>query len=176
MKIIGIDPGISCCGLVVLDDEKHEVFSYAIKETNGTRIDRCIAIARFIRNRADASSLFFMEDYSYGAKTGENSLPYMGELGGILKSMVLSMTGKHASTVAINTWKKFLCGKHNLAKDSFKLEVFRKFNAECGTNDVAAAYAIADFGYAIATGKSFDGREFKKYELECLKNFQKKKS
>ena len=177
MIAIGLDLSLTSTGVAVFCDGQpiHNVaITTDVKE--GNHIDRCLIIMRAINSIIkDCHELpkVFNEDFAFGVSSRSSQLATLGELNGIIKAMVFSRIKEHSIPVPIGTWKAFLKAG-NLKKDAFKLVVFQKFGIECVTNDEAAAIGVADFGYAVATGKSFSGAPLTKREQEVLKRFQKK--
>jgi len=169
--IVGLDLSMTCTGYARLDLEKDKLTIFTIK-TNAKKenIERCHYIAVTIRKAMQSNDLVFIEDYAYGVRKA-SQLATLGELNGMVKYMMWKYTGRFTVPTPIGTWKKFLCNKGNLNKDGFKLEVFKKFNLDLGTNDECAAIAICDFGACIAGVKE---RDFHKYELDKMKEFRKK--
>jgi hypothetical protein len=174
MRIVGLDLSLTGTGAAFVSTDGDETIGL-VKTTDkqGNKIDRCLLIASTLRRSfLKECDMVFIEDYAYGSKAGANSLAYLGELNGIVKAMVLSHLGRHAETVAIGTWKKFLCNKGSLNKDEFKMQCLKKFGVELSSNDEAAALAIADFGMAVMTGKGIRNRQLIGYEQDVLKKYK----
>lgn len=179
MIVYGLDLSLTGTGVAVIRGDC-SITNCVIKTatTDGNHIDRCLTIARTIqsmlkRHPFREDIFVFNEDYAYGVSNKASQLATLGELNGIIKSMVLGYTKKYSVAVPIGTWKAFM-GNGQLPKDEFKLAVFKKFGIECKTNDEAAAIGIADFGYALLTSKSFNGRTFTQKETKTLQTFTKK--
>jgi hypothetical protein len=136
----------------------------------GTDVERAIYIAGQIHTMTMKQDLFFIEDYAYGVKAKVSRLATLGELGGIVKVIMMKHTHCEPFVVAPGTWKKFLCNKGNLDQASFKLEVFKKLEIEPLGHDDAAALAICDFARCVLQPKT---RKLKKYETEMIKKYRK---
>ena len=177
-SIVGLDLSYSGTGICQIDcktGERSVYFcSFDKKQIGLPKIERASMVAlEVLRLRRKNPVVYFIEDYAFGSKKGENSLTGLGELGGVVKLCIWRATGAHAQTVAISQWKKFLCNQYQLNKDAFKLEVYKKFGVDCGTNDEAAAVAIADYGYHILFGDQNSLRTLKKYETETIQKYRK---
>ena len=172
---VGLDLSLTCTGFCAIYDRKLHIEAIKFDKHVGTRVDKCLKIAKRIKDLVTGNSVIFIEDYAYGVGKGANSLAQLGELNGIVKAVLSAYTGHAPYEISISTWKKFLCGKHNLNKDEFKMQVFKKFGVECQTNDEAAAVGLADFGYSLVNEEAFNHREFTKYEWEAITNFGKSK-
>jgi Holliday junction resolvasome RuvABC endonuclease subunit len=139
--------------------------------SGSTRIERCLYIAQQIHTLSTKCDLFFIEDYAYGVRAKASSLATLGELGGIVKAVIMKHTHCEPFVVAPGAWKKFLCGKGNLDQASFKLEVFKKLGVEPLGHDDAAALAICDFARCLLQASKI--RKLKKYEEEVIKKYRK---
>jgi len=178
MTIIGIDPSLTSTGIAIIDEKENiKHFALKTKVSDGTTIRRILSqifkFKNFLKNYS-APHYFFMEDYAYGVsggKGGKSKLATMGEVSALYKLTSIHITGKEPYPVPIGSWKSFLCGKGNLKSDSFKLEVFKKYNISCDTNDEAVAIAIADFGYAFLYKKSICGAPLTKYQEKAIEKF-----
>lgn len=176
--VVGLDLSYTSTGLArmarlpkPLTKPKWGVFG--TKTDDGTSLVRCVKTAKVVLKVVQENDVVFIEGYAYGVAGKQQRLAMLGELNGIIKLVILKRTKKQPLIVAPGTWKKFLCGNGHLAKDEFKLQVFKKFGVECKTNDEAVAIAIADFGwhvfYQLGTR-----RDLKKYEEKCLKDYWKR--
>ncbi len=175
--IVGIDPSLTSLGFARIDiAEIKSGNNFTFRGTfvsnvkRGTQLERCVQMWRDIRIETHNPDLVFIEDYAYGKP---HKMAALGELGGILRLMLsrYSAFQLEAIPVAIGSWKKFLCGRGNLNKDEFKLQVYKKFDIECSTNDEAAAIAIADFGAHLVLGQH--NRDLTKYEEGAIKQYRK---
>ena len=173
--IVGLDLSLSCSGIAYTKTGfRKEDYRHINIKTNPdeTRYERAIKISEEmflfldLKPKEKRYVYFFFEDYAYGAKSGENSLAYQGELCGILKSQIMARCQTQMIPVSIGTWKKFLSNNGALKKDEFKLQIYKRFGIECKTNDEAAAIGVAYFGFHIITGDN--------YLLEYQKNILKK--
>ena len=171
---VGLDLSLTCTGFCAIYDRKLHIEAIKFDKHVGTRVDKCIAIAKEIKNLITPESHIFIEDYAYASGKG-NSLAQLGELNGIVKAVLAAYTDRIPYEIPIGTWKKFLSNNGNLNKDEFKLQVYKKFGVECPTNDEAAAVGLADFGYSLVNEEAFNHREFTKYEWEAITNFGKSK-
>ena len=180
--VVGLDLSYTSAGLARISRRspvpnepltKPKWGTFGTKTDDGTSLVRCIKTARAVLKMVQENDVVFIEGYAYGVKGKQQRLAMLGELNGIIKLVVLKRTKKQPLIVAPGTWKKFLCGNGHLSKDEFKLQVFKKFDVECKTNDEAVAIAIADFGwhvfYELGTR-----RDLKKYEQKSLEGYWKR--
>ena len=172
--IVGLDLSLTSTGFAriglnpKIEPVFHNIFKTDPKE--GTDIERCLKIAQEIVMHSTKADLFFIEDYAYGIPAKVSRLATLGELGGVVKIVIMKHTKCEPFVVTPGTWKKFLCGKGNLNKDSFKLEVFKKYDIEPMGNDDAVAIAICDFAACALRGEKH--REMLKYEQACIKKYR----
>ena len=172
--VVGLDLSLTGTGFVRLaQSEKtiRDTIKSAVKD--GTHLARYRKTTKVIAAATEPDDVFFIEEYAYGVPGGKSSLPVLGELNGVIKMALWARTKftREPFLITIGQWKKFLCGKGNLNKDAFKLEVFKKFNIECDTNDEAAAYAIADLGWHLVMEPK---RKLTKYENQVLEAVRKR--
>jgi Holliday junction resolvasome RuvABC endonuclease subunit len=141
MRIMGIDPSLSGCGLVLIIDGQLKVaqtVSTKAKDVKGQRLEQLSEeVAKFlIHFKPDFVA---MEDYSYGSPYNRES---MGEVGGIIK-YTLWAAGIEPMLWPNQSWKKVLFGKGNLKKEDLKLPVFQKFRVELDDMNQVEAFCVA---------------------------------
>jgi len=137
----------------------------------GSNLERAIYIAGQIHLLSTKADLFFIEDYAYGVPAKKSRLATLGELGGVVKAIMLKHTHCEPFVVAPGTWKKFLNNNGNLDQASFKLEVYKKLEIEPMGHDDAAALAICDFARCVLQASKI--RKLKKYEEAVIKKYRK---
>lgn len=170
--IVGLDLSLTSTGFARISNppDGNFVNSAITVPKDLPRTERLMLIATEILEKTQPNDIFFIEDYAYGSQKGANSLPLLGELGGVIKLLLWRRAGHHHFPVAIGTWKKFLCNNGALKKDEFKLQVYKKHSVECKTNDEAAAVALADFGHCLFGAKE---RKLTKYEQVVITKYKK---
>jgi Holliday junction resolvasome RuvABC endonuclease subunit len=104
-----------------------------------------------------------VEGYSPGSKFNREIL---GELGGIVRLAVHDVFGDAAGALLVvppSAVKKFATGKGNAPKDNVLLAVYKKWEIEFDSNDLADAYTVARVARAMDVGTTVA------YELAVLK-------
>jgi len=172
--VVGLDLSLTGTGFVRLrPGEKPVHKTLKTDVTSGSHLERYKKLARGIVIMTDPDDVIFVEDFAYGVPGGRSSLPVLGELNGVVKMALWARSEftREPLMITPGQWKKFLSGKGNLNKDAFKLWVFKKFNIECGTNDEAAAFGIADLGWHLVMKPK---RKLTGYENQVLSKVRKR--
>ena len=142
VRILGIDPSLTGCGLVVLVDGELKVattISTPAKDARGKRLlEISNGVIHFWREHG-RPDFVAMEDYSYGSPFNRES---MGEVGGVIK-LALYGLGVEPMLWPNQSWKKAVLGKGNLKKEDLKLPIFKKFGVEIDSMDQLEAFCVA---------------------------------
>ena len=160
---IGIDPSLTGCAVVVIDEVGKLIFSQRL-ENKLRGVERLV----FIRDRVHHILNYYSKDIqSIGiegyARGAMNRREEAGELGGILRVMFFEC-GFPWIDIAPNQLKKFATGKGNAPKDHILLAVYKKWGVEFQTNDEADAFVAAQIVRALG-----EKLEALAYEKEVLK-------
>ena len=99
----------------------------------------------FIEN-INRNSIVFIEGYAFGAK-GDSAIS-LGELGGVIRTSLYE-AGFPYIEVPPTVLKKFITGKGNAPKEIMLKEVYKLFKFDTDNNNLADAYALAQFGLAV---------------------------
>ena len=162
MKVIGIDPSLTCTALCFLD--RNDVVTTEVINVKGrgqdvtNRIDRCCEIARRVVDAIETynnveGAVVFLEGYSYHSPGKQI---FLGEFGGILRSHLLNgeLTNTKVIEVPPTKLKKFATGKGNADKPKIASAVMKRWNMEFNTHDETDAYCLMKMG-RIVCGQEF---------------------
>lgn len=157
MRIMGIDPSLTGCGLVMLHAESGRVIAQQVVGTpasdpRGKRLgDIARSVVTFYRE-AGPPDVVAMEDYAFGSPFNRES---MGEVGGIIKAalwrLVRNLVGEEGTYVIHvepvlwpnHSWKKAVLGKGNVKKEDLKLPIFQKYGVEIADMNILEAFCVA---------------------------------
>jgi Holliday junction resolvasome RuvABC endonuclease subunit len=167
---IGMDPsysGFGFIGLIPSDSipgglgtlQGHTSFAPTQFGRDGARLSRIFNY--FVRFLGDLSHHYrirgvAIEGYAPSAKFNRELL---GELGGIIRLAVheaLHEVCPPPLIVSPSSLKKFATGKGNVPKDNVMLAVYKKWDAEFTSNDLADAYTLARIAYAVDNGADLE--------------------
>jgi crossover junction endodeoxyribonuclease RuvC len=170
---VGLDLSLSATGyFIIKDDDINDFGEIKTKPNQFTcTIERVEYIADEIINKLKPYDVKFilLEDYFTGKQQG--TVIQLAILGTIVRYKLLN-NGYSFLTVAPTQIKKFTTGKGNVPKDNMLKAVFKNYNFDTSSNNIADACAIAYLGkayYDFINGRS----NFLKYELEVLKKVKK---
>lgn len=143
--VIGIDPSLTCTGLVGL--ENGTLVLHNTLEVKERGVERLLRLESMLQGklREYKPSLVVVEGYAFARA---NQAHQMGELGGMIR-MLLAKLGINWIEVAPTQVKKFCTGKGNAAKDLILMNVYKRWGVEFQVNDEADAYVLAKIGQAI---------------------------
>lgn len=105
-------------------------------------MERCSAIAGRILELCaiHQPERILIEDYAFGGFAG--SFIVSVEIGTIIRYF-LKQEGYHWEVISPTKLKKYVTGKGNAGKDHMILEVFKKWDFEAATNNIADAVGLA---------------------------------
>jgi Holliday junction resolvasome RuvABC endonuclease subunit len=142
MKILGIDPSLTGCGLALIKDGK-----LVTAITVGTRADaprgqRLATIVNvfekfYFDHRPDVIA---MEGYSFGSQFNREE---MGEVGGVLKQSAYILTNRDLIIWPNQSWKKAVLGKGSIKKEDVKLPVYQRYGVEVPDMNQVEAFCVA---------------------------------
>ena len=150
MRVMGLDISTKT-GVVVLDDQCNTILTEVEKAPEKTASGK--AIETFIRaNELGARigqkatsrnvGLAVIEGYAYNK---QKSQVLMVELGTMVRHY-LRMAGVPYVIAPPSVLKQFVAGKGNVAKDMMLLHVFKSWDFETDSADIADAYGLARLG------------------------------
>ena len=150
MKVLGIDPSMTGCGLGIVEDGKFGAvgtINTSPEATRGARLEYIrFAVETFvIQQRPDRVAI---EGYAMGARFNREM---MGEVGGVLKAMLF----QHGIEPAIwqnSSWKKTVLANGKLPKEDVKVAVFQRFNYANKDSNQVEALCVAMAEYMAQTG------------------------
>ena len=137
--ILGVDLSLNASGLCYRDRRG----TYTFYETNFTSSmitsDRWEGTVKIVLDFARKSDIIFIEDYAHGAKGSAKSSLY--ELGGIIR-YELGKIPKTFYAVPPTSLKKFVTGKGNCPKSLILKEVYKRWNADVDSDNIADAFGL----------------------------------
>ena len=144
---IGIDQSYSGFGLVMLDDEGHNIKLWQFKNlgSESGRLNDIYATLLFLFKDCQANYEavhMAMEGYAHGSKFNREKL---GELGGIVKLAWYQASGDDPVIVAPTVLKKYVTGKGTASKADMIKAVNTRWNQQFTDDNVADAYAMAQY-------------------------------
>ena len=174
MKVIGIDQSYTGFGYCVDGEPKKKAFP--VSKYRGDLV-RLWQIRRWFRGWLNdviaqderTVDLIVMEGYAAASKYGRESA---GELGAVVKLVVLDEWGSEPLIVPPSSLKKFVTGKGNAAKNQMLLGVYKQWGLEFSDDNQADAFALEKFGYAYLANLSLnpdrEWSEYPKYQQETV--------
>lgn len=144
---IGIDQSYSGFGLVMLDDESHDIKLWKFKNlgSESGRLNDIYDTLLFCFNscREDYEAVHMaMEGYAHGSVFNREKL---GELGGIVKLAWYKASGNDPVIVAPTVLKKYVTGKGTASKKEMIAAVNSKWNTDIKDNNIADAFGLAHY-------------------------------
>ncbi len=141
MRIMGIDPSLTGCGLALVIDGHLKIaqtVSTPAKDPRGKRLDDISeAVATFIINFKP--DFVAMEGYSFGSPYNREE---MGEVGGIIKR-VLYAANIEPMIWQNTSWKKVVLGKGSIKKEDLKLPLYQKYGLDISDMNQVEAFCVA---------------------------------
>jgi Holliday junction resolvasome RuvABC endonuclease subunit len=148
MKILGLDLSLTSTGYVLLRDEYVE--ESGVKQPKPVHLgDEAGAVQRLIEFDVWIAEILeiwapdhvAIEGYSFATHQEQTRAFAIGELGGLVKTAV-AYEKIPLHIIAINTWKKAMCGKV-LKKAEVPLELYKRYGIEFKSQDTLEAWAVA---------------------------------
>jgi Holliday junction resolvasome RuvABC endonuclease subunit len=143
MRIMGIDPSLTGCGLVLVADGELKVarvISTDSKDPRGQRLEQISeAVASFLISfKPDMAA---MEGYSFGSKFNREE---MGEVGGVIK-YTLWAASIDPMIWPNYSWKQALLGKGKgqTKKEDLRLPIFQKYGVDIPDMNNLEAFCVA---------------------------------
>ena len=145
-NIVGIDLSLTATGLC----SRSPRGGYSTEEFSPKKkvlIARWVAIRKYIRDFLPLSKkcFVFIEGYAFAARS--RSVTGLAEIGGIIR-MDLYDHGIEYIEIAPTMLKKFVTGKGNVKKDLILKEVYRRWNMDLESHNMADAYGLVKLGEA----------------------------
>jgi crossover junction endodeoxyribonuclease RuvC len=150
VRIMGIDPSLTGCGLVLLTDgflKVRKTVSTPASDERGKRLDEISEeVASFIL--LFKPDVIAIEGYAFGSQFNREE---MGEVGGVIKRTIWS-SGIEFHIWPNTSWKKVVLGKGNVKKEDVKLPVFQRYNVELSDMNQVEAFCVAMAEHLAQTG------------------------
>lgn len=177
MRVVGIDQSYTGFGFSVDGESKKRAFPASKFDSD---VHRLASIRQWLtgwlvlqQNREEIDFVV-MEGYANGAKFGRE---LAGELGGVVKLVVLDTIKQTPLIVPPTSLKKFVTGKGNAKKNEMLLGVYKQWGVEFSDDNQADAYALEKFGLAyldVVANGAFDSGYYK-YQIEAIEAVRKGK-
>ncbi len=182
MNYIGLDLSLTATGVFVVDENSNEMFSREIKTKPNqfdTPVERCYFIANTILEilKEHKPDYITIEEYFVGRQP--KTVIRLAELGSIVRFLLLT-NGYDILTVAPTKLKKFVTGKGNCGKELILKDIFKKFNVDTNSNNIADAAGLAFISKVMYFKENnlelnitkYQDETTKKLENNILKNFK----
>lgn len=166
-NIIAIDPSLNSTG-VAYRDAKGNIKSYCVGFKNLKGLGRIQAIRNAIDNALTRFSpeVVVYEGYAVGFRGKSNTLFDLGELGGVVKLLILEK-GIDIFLVSPNSLKLFVTGKGNADKKEVALALEEELGVKFSTSDQYDAAGLLMMGEAkFLGGLTRDGKTFRRRALQ----------
>lgn len=141
MRIMGIDPSLTGCGLALVIDGHLKVaqtVSTPAKDPRGKRLDDISeAVASFII--IYKPDFIAMEGYSFGSSYNREE---MGEVGGVIKR-VLYAADIEPMIWQNTSWKKVALGNGKLKKEDVKVVAYKRYEVDISDSNQVEAFCVA---------------------------------
>lgn len=174
MRTAGIDQSYTGFGYSIDGEAKKRSFPPGRHETD---VHRLLYIRSWftdwltLQNKAGID-LVVMEGYASNAKYGRET---SGELGAVVKMVILDVTGKAPLIVPPTSLKKFVTGSGAGKKNVMLAHIFKKWGVMFSDDNQADAYALELFGTAYLNITAGNVQNYLKYEIEAVEAVRKAK-
>ena len=158
MKIMGIDPSLTGTGVCILETPNTIIFDKEII-TKDKNTERLITISRELKTILTLyiPELICLEGYAYA---NPNQAHQLGELGGIIRILLHEYNYKKRNNnlkiIQPTTLKKFITSKGNCKKELILKEVYKQFNYDTDSNNIADAFALTMVGLPILVPEEYE--------------------
>lgn len=147
-RVIGIDPSLTSTGFA-LRDKQDRLKSYALGDNVLRGMPRIVMLRNAVSRHLDREQpeLVVYEGYALGFRGKTNTIFDLGELGGVLKLLILEK-GIDILLAPPNNLKLFATGKGNADKGQVALAVENELNVKYSTSDQYDATGLLWMGEA----------------------------
>ena len=169
MSVVGIDPSLNSLGLAARRTDGEHV-AYAIASPN-LRGEQRVA---FLRDKVAGwldrlnPSLVAYEGYALGFRGKSNAIFSLGELGGVLKLLILER-GIDILLVPPTSLKMYVTGKGNADKDAVSNALRERIGVAFSTSDQYDATGLLLMGEAFLDRRKLP-RDRKHHEYKAVKS------
>jgi Holliday junction resolvasome RuvABC endonuclease subunit len=175
MRVVGLDQSYTGFGFSVDGESKKRSFPASKYDSDTHRLAfiRQWLTGWFVLQHQAGIDLVVMEGYASGAKFGRE---LAGELGGVVKLVVLDTVKQTPLIVPPTSLKKFVTGRGTAKKNEMLLGVYKQWGVEFSDDNQADAFALEKFGHAwLAFLSGTPPRELFKYQIEAIEAVRKGK-
>lgn len=174
--VLGLDLSFTGTGWVFLDTGGKDCYGEIKTDAKNfgslfERVDHIVDIVMGMTEKIDPE-LVIMEDYYVGLNKQVTIMIVV--LGTVMRYRLLN-SGRGYLTVAPTQVKKFLTGNGTAKKDNMLKCIYKKYNFDTNSNNLADACAIAHVGMSYLAYKAGKEDGLQKYELEVLKKIDKER-
>ena len=165
---LGLDLSLTSTGVFLKRESSYECFEIKTKPDQfANSILRCDHIATNIVNFIDKSNptMITVEDYFTGRQP--YSVIQLAELGTLVRYKLIA-NSNHFYTVAPTQLKKFCTSKGNGDKDNVLKGVYKKWNVDVNSNNIADACVLAYMAEAIYKIQNKIDVNLAEYEKEVV--------
>lgn len=174
--VVGLDLSLSSTGFARFDlgDSSLETWTLKTKITDGSTVFRAKTIAMKILALMQPGDMPFIEDYAFSIKPQASSIVTLGELGGIVKLLLLQFTGREALTFTTSEMRKFISGDGKLKKEMIPVWTYKRYDREMHSHDECVAAVLADMGLNLMGVKPLPFPIAGKKQQDVIDRLQKK--
>lgn len=142
-QILGVDLSINSTGICYRN--KRGCYSFYETSFSSTTItaDKWLATVKVVLDYAKDTDVILIEDYAHGSIGSSKSMLY--ELGGIIRYELVKADKKYL-LVPPTSLKKFVTGKGNAPKSLILKEVYKRWNVDVDSDNIADAFGLVKLG------------------------------
>ena len=166
VRFVGIDPSLSGCGIVIINESGEVVEATELKAGKEDDPLRFMILVKRVLKHVDISQdRILIEGFSFGSKGRAVSTMY--GLGWCFRIAFTELQAKWQE-VPPTSLKKFASNKGNAAKPVVMQMVKKKWGFDHPSDNVNDAYVLAKMAWAM-----YNHDKLREYEKEVLKKIKK---
>lgn len=154
-NILGIDPSLTATGTCLQTEESIYPEEIIIPEKGPLRLIKIRESISGIIN-SYSPNLIILEGYAFGRI---NQAHQLGELGGVIRVLLYEngfKEGRDLFIIPPTTLKKFVLGKGIGKKELILKEVYKRWNFDTDSNNIADAFALSQLGGCILNQEEYN--------------------
>jgi hypothetical protein len=173
--IVGLDLSLTGTGFArwSVKDKEFDTHSFSTSPKQGTTVRRSLLIAKHVVECMMPNDVVFIEDYAFGVSPKQSQLATLGELGGVVKAIMLKFTGSEPLTITTGEMRKFVSGNGNLKKDMIPVAVLKRYKMDPPSHDECVALVLSDMGSHLVLNEPAT-KDLVKYQEVIIHNLRKK--
>lgn len=166
MNFVGIDPSLSGCGIVKLDQNSNIVEEVELKAGKQDDPERFMEMWKRVRKYLNPTTdKILIEGFSYGSSGAGVSKLY--GLGWLFRIRMVEECFAWQE-VPPTSLKKFACNNGRAKKDALVLPIYKKWEYENSSDNIRDAYVLARMAWSM-----YNHDNLLSYEKEVLKKIKK---